>query len=139
MSNSPDHHSVRRVVLPSGKTIEVVYFEDTPAMAIPTPGEQHAVEGLHVCPSCDSDLVQPAEFEEAGPRHWELSLRCPECEWVGGGIFEQELVDRFEEQLDDGTEVLVRDLKRLMRANMEDQIDCFVRALHADAILPSDF
>lgn len=140
MSNSPDHHSVRRVVLPSGKTIEVVYFEDVPAIALPTaPSDSPAVDGLHVCPHCDSDLVQPADFEEAGPHHWEMSLRCPDCEWMGGGIFDQELVERFEEELDQGTEVLVRDLKRLMHANMEDEIDRFVRALRADAILPVDF
>jgi len=48
-------------------------------------------------------------------------------------------VDRFDEQLDIGTEILLRDLKRLEQANMEDEIDRFVRAVNADAILPEDF
>jgi hypothetical protein len=48
-------------------------------------------------------------------------------------------VDRFDEHLDRGTEALVRDLRRLTRANMEDEIDAFVRALEADAIQPMDF
>lgn len=140
MSNSPDHHSVRRVVLPSGKTIEVIYFEDAPALALPVAASSSThVDGLHVCPHCASELVQPADFDEAGPRHWEMTLLCPECQWTGGGIFDQDRVDSFEEELDRGTEVLVRDLKRLMQANMEDEIDRFVRALRADAILPIDF
>jgi hypothetical protein len=54
-------------------------------------------------------------------------------------VFDQETVDRFDEQLDLGTETLIRDLKRLQQANMEDEMDRFVRALNAGAILPEDF
>ncbi|MEA2391032.1 MAG: hypothetical protein QOK31_1141 [Solirubrobacteraceae bacterium] len=140
MSQHPDRQSVRRVVLPSGKTIEVVYFEDRapvppPNASTPAP----SVEGLHVCPQCESDLVQPVEWDEAGPAHWEMTLRCPACEWVGGGIFAQELVERLEDSLDRGTEALVEDLKRLTHANMEDEIDRFVTALAADHVWPMDF
>jgi len=35
--------------------------------------------------------------------------------------------------------LLVRDLKRLMHANMEEEIDRFVSALEEDQILPEDF
>ena len=148
MSQHPDHHShhVRRVVLPSGKTIEVVYFEDVEFAAreipSPRPGIQPTAEPpaeLHVCGGCDSDLVYPTEWEEAGPTHWEVSLRCPNCEWSGTGVFEQDLVERFDEELDRGTEALVRDLKRLMTANMEDEIERFVRALEGNHVLPEDF
>jgi hypothetical protein len=140
MSQHPDRQSVRRVVLPSGKTIEVVYFEDpapaaTPASSTPAP----SVEGLHMCPTCESDLVQPVEWEEAGPAHWDMTLRCPACEWTGGGIFAQELVEGLEEALDRGAEALVEDLKRLTHANMEDEIDRFVTALEADHVWPMDF
>ena len=37
------------------------------------------------------------------------------------------------------TEALVRDLKRLMQANIEEEIERFVAALNADAIQPMDF
>ena len=53
--------------------------------------------------------------------------------------YDQATVDRFDEVLDDGTDALVRDLKRLMRANMEDEVERFSAALHAGAILPEDF
>ena len=63
----------------------------------------------------------------------------PELRVDREGVFDQDTVERFDEELDRGTEALVRDLKRLMRANMEDEIERFVGALAADAILPEDF
>jgi hypothetical protein len=138
--SASDHHSVRRVVLPSGKTIEVVYFDDllgAPVRSSAT--KDRATTGLHVCPRCESETVFPLEWQEAGFEHWEMTLRCPNCEWIGGGIFEQELVERLEEILDDGTETLVCDLKRLTQANMEEEIDRFSAALIDGHILPMDF
>jgi hypothetical protein len=125
---------VRRVVLPSGRAIEVVYFEphadDTP----PAP-----VRNLHECPRCDCDLVYPVQWEEVSSSHWEVLLRCPNCEWDEVGTFDQDTVDRFDEHLDAGTEKLIRDLRRMQQAHMAEQADRFVRALEADALLPEDF
>ena len=131
---------VRRVVLPSGRAIEVVYFENQPtADAAPlTPARRDTLD-LHVCPDCDKCLVYPVEWEEASPTHWEVQLRCPNCEWHNVGLFDQETVDRFDEELDHGTEALVRDLKRLTRANMEEEVERFSSALASDAIWPMDF
>ena len=141
MSREADNrHYVRRVVLPSGKTIEVVYFDENPALdAIEHPGIAEIGPDLHVCTTCSSDLVFPVEWDEAGVTHWEVTLRCPNCEWSGTGVFEQDVVERFDEELDRGTEALVRDLKRMMHANMEDEIERFVLALEGDHILPDDF
>src|SRR4051795_8216597 len=142
-------HQVRRVVLPSGKTIEVVYFEEHPELRSASAPLPEAYSGahteggsetdLHLCGTCNSDLVYPVEWEEAGSTHWQVSLRCPNCEWAGTGIFEQDAVERFDEELDRGTEALVSDLRRLVQANMEGEIDRFVRALEVDAVLPEDF
>ncbi len=137
MSHQPDNsHYVRRVVLPSGRSIEVVYFENEPAVAVPGhPG----VTDLHVCPECEQHLVYPVEWDEHDELTWEVSLRCPNCEWSTIDLYAQDVVDRFDEQLDRGTETLVRDLKRLTRANMEEEVERFARALAAGAILPEDF
>lgn len=145
MSEHTDNrHHVRRVVLPSGKTIEVVYFEEHPVVAAtsasaPSAPADSDVCDLHVCGSCGSDLVYPLEWEEAGATHWEVTLRCPNCEWCGTGVYEQSVVEAFDEVLDRGTEALVGDLRRLMQANMEEEIDRFTSALQADALLPEDF
>jgi hypothetical protein len=89
--------------------------------------------------ACDSELVYPTEWDEAGQTHWQVTLRCPNCQWTDTGIFAQETVERFDEELDRGTEALVRDLKRLMTANMEDEIERFVTALDGNHVLPEDF
>lgn len=139
MPPSPDHqHYVRRVVLPSGKTVEVVYFEDLGVPDRPFTAQPPAVD-LHVCGACASELVHPVEWEEAGSEHWEVTRRCPNCEWSSTGVHSQECVERFDEQLDLGTEILLGDLKRLVHANMEDEIERFVLALADDLIVPEDF
>ena len=83
MSNHTPNNGqyVRRVVLPSGRAIEVVYFETLaaePVAAVPVRGP---LQDLHMCPECDRDLVYPVEWEETSPTHWEVLLRCPNCEW----------------------------------------------------------
>lgn len=146
MSDSADHpHTVRKVVLPSGKTIEVVYFDDQLVSGVPSAPvrdvehEQLPDGELHRCGSCDSSLVYPLEWAEAGARHWEVTLRCPNCEWVGTGVFAGEAVERFDAELDRGTECLIADLRRLMQANMEEAVERFSAALNAGHILPIDF
>jgi phage-related protein len=130
---------VKRVSLPSGKTIEVIYFQD-PGQELQAPSEQRSEQqDLHICPACDSTLAYPTHWTEANQAEWEVTLRCPNCEWSGTGVFEQDVVERFDEELDRGTEALVRDLKRLMQANMEDEIERFVSALQAGHIVPEDF
>jgi len=94
---------------------------------------------LHICPECGSDLVYPTDWAPASERHWQVALRCPECEWNGGGRYSQDVVDRLDEELDHGTEAVLDDLNILVRANMEDQIDRFVAALNGDNILHEDF
>jgi non-ribosomal peptide synthetase component F len=130
--NSPaaDHnHYVRKVVLPSGKTIEVVSFED----------HAPAETGIHVCPECTSQLVYPVAWEEAERARWEVSLRCPNCEWQVTDLFEEQAIQRFDETLDRGTEALVADLRQLTRANMEEDVERFIAALTAGHVLPEDF
>ncbi len=124
-------HHVKRVQLPSGKTIEVVLFSDAPAV--------ERERDLHVCHSCPSELVYPIAWEEAGPSSWHVVLRCPDCEQVREGTFDQEAVDAFDDRLDAGTDALATDLRRLTRANMADELARFTAALDADAILPEDF
>lgn len=129
---SPENSSVRRVVLPSGKEIEVVRF-DAPAT---TPSASWA---LHVCPECEGDHMQPVDWQEVGRDHWDLELHCPNCGWEGGGVFAQDAVECFEDQLHRATRALVVDLRRLQRARMEDDVERFSAALAGDHILPEDF
>jgi hypothetical protein len=94
---------------------------------------------LHICPCCDSELVYPTDWAPSDRKRWAVELRCPDCEWRGGGVYAQGVVDRFDEVLDHGTDRLLDDLSLLARANMEEQVERFVRALRLDLILPEDF
>jgi hypothetical protein len=138
-------HFTKRVTLPSGKTIEVVYFADEAQLAEAAEVHQPAApaaephQDLHLCVECESDLVYPVQWEEAGPENWAVLLHCPNCDVFREGVFTQENVELFDEELDRGADVLARDYKRLMRANMAEEIDRFVGALTAGAILPEDF
>lgn len=146
----PEDH-VKRIVLPSGKTIEVVCFgnpgaeeatvisPDVIAEAAPPAPVRVPEEALHICPECNSHLVHPCEWDEVGKDIWEVSRRCPNCEWHEIGVFAQDLLEDFDEELDRGIEELHADLKRLVRANMAEEMDRFIAALAADAIHPMDF
>ncbi len=79
------------------------------------------------------------DWEPAGRHGWSISLRCPECEWRDSGVFSQEIADRFDKALDDATAAVFDDLQHLTHANMESQIEAFVKALAEDWILPEDF
>jgi hypothetical protein len=129
MKPNPDHHSIRRIVLPSGRSIEVVrFFLD-----------EVTTRGLHICPECGSQLVQPIDWTEAPQGFWELTLQCPNCAWSAEGVFDQDQVDALEETLDDGLTEMLSDLRRLTQSNMNEEIERFAAALHADFILPEDF
>jgi hypothetical protein len=133
-------HYVKRVALPSGKTIEVVYFKDAD-LAEPSESEP-TVEpdrDLHVCIHCASELAYPTTWDEAGPESWEVEIRCPECEERRTGIYTQHAVEAFDEELDAATDALMADYRRMMRANMAEELELFVAALQAGAILPEDF
>jgi hypothetical protein len=158
-SHDEQIHYVKRVVLPSGKTIEVVYFRETDELAStqasveeaatspaggagPKPIEHPPAEPhqeLHVCIECTSKLVYPVQWEESGPDNWSVLLHCPNCDVYREGIFAQETVECFDEELDRGADLLARDYKRLMRANMAEEIERFAGALRSGAILAEDF
>lgn len=129
---SDSHQHVRRLTLPSGRQIEVVYFEDPPADVA------HDCE-LHVCGTCDSQLVQPVEWQPVGRTHWQVTLECPNCHWSGTGVFDQHTVDHYDAELDRGSQAMHSALDHLTEANMLAEIERFAAALAAGHILPSDF
>lgn len=142
-----DPNYVKKVVLPSGKTIEVVYFreQEQPEAETQAPVSPHELQPaqphqeLHSCSACESKLVYPVQWDESGPENWSVLLHCPNCDAYRDGVFAQYTVECFDEELDRGSDALARDYKRLMRANMAEEIERFVGALDADAILPEDF
>jgi hypothetical protein len=96
--------------------------------------------GLHVCPTCNSHLVQPTCWEQTDEDgHWRIWRRCPECEWSTDGVHNEREIDDYDERLDFGTRELAEVLRELERSNMEQVVETFVAALEADLIGPEDF
>jgi len=128
----PNQHndSIRKIFLPGGKSVEVVRVSET---------DERVREGLHVCPDCGCELVQPTSWAETADERWEIKLRCPNCWWTTEGVFDRRQLLALEEQLDDGIDEMIRDLQLMAEANMTEQIERFVAALNADLILPEDF
>jgi len=122
----------RRLTLPSGRRVDVVYFESAPP---PDDDDQE----LQHCGTCRSDLVQPVDWSPLGKSYWQVTLRCPNCEWSGTGVFPQSVVERFDRELDRATNLLIGELHRIRLESMAEEIGRFTRALAEDHILPSDF
>jgi hypothetical protein len=130
---------VSTIDLPSGRVLEVIQPEaGQPYTRVKSaPADQD--RDLCVCEHCASELVEPVEWAAAGAGRWRVALSCPNCGYWTEGVFSQECVDQLDERLDEGTTVLVTELKRLEQANMTEDVERFAAALHAGAILPEDF
>ena len=137
MSHRPPR-VVSTIDLPSGKVLEVVQ-PDAGAPYTRVKSAPAEDRDLCICEHCASELVEPVEWSAAGPERWRVALSCPDCGYWTEGVFSQECVDRFDERLDEGTTVLVSELKRLQHANMSDDVERFIGALNLGMILPEDF
>ncbi len=147
-------YRTKKIALPGGKVIEIVYFsEPNPDAAVPgvevNAETAAALEDgsalvetsleLHVCPACESDLVYPVSWEEREGDSWRIERRCPNCEWRHTGEFSQDEVELFDDALNDGTEDLLVNLRNFARANMEEDVERLIEAIHLDRIEPMDF
>ena len=96
-------------------------------------------DGPHVCPTCRAPFVVPVDAVEIDAWHFSVSMRCPNCDWVGSEVYDDEALERFDTGLDAGTRALARTLEELAYENASADFQAFAAALAADAILPEDF
>lgn len=97
-------------------------------------------KGLEQCPGCESKLVQPTQWEQAGGRgQWKIWRRCPECEWTDVNVFGEMAIEAYDNALDAGTEELNQTLRELTKENMEIVVEAFSQGLERDLIGPDDF
>ena len=137
---SEDQDKVRRLRLPSGKQIEVVVFGATGRRAAAgCEDDRRPLASTAHLPRLRLELVHPIDWEEVAADTWRLELRCPNCEWIGGAVYDRGIVELLDEELERGMETIVRDLRHLTHANMEEQIERFIHALQDDLIVPFDF
>lgn len=120
----------QQFTLPSGRQIQVVYY---------AAGDGSCEQDLGWCGSCACTLVQPLTTEPVGRSHWRVSLRCPNCLWVGTAVLDEQALDLFEQARGRDIDVIRRELVQISLANMIEDAERFVEALDGDHILPSDF
>ncbi|HEU5063858.1 MAG TPA: hypothetical protein VFT79_12020 [Solirubrobacterales bacterium] len=101
---------------------------------------ERSERSLHICPACESSLVQPTYWEQQDDRsQWRIWRRCPECEWTSNSIHGGGEIDAFDEQLDHGAHELAGELRSLEHANMSAMAAAFIIALDNDLITADDF
>ena len=104
------------------------------------PANRPLGRSLHICPACDSRLVQPTSWEQGADRtRWRVWRRCPECGWAGNDVHGEVAVDAYDEELDLGANELADELRSLERANMNEMAETFILALRQDLVGPEDF
>ncbi len=137
---------IKRITLPSGKVVEIVYLADPPepatavaATVAPTPPPTIHVRRIELCPACGGDRVHPLDWHEVDDVRWQLEVRCPDCRWRTSEVFDQSEVERYDDVLSAGTDDLIEVLERVTRENMNEHLERFRRALELDAIEPMDF
>ena len=77
--------------------------------------DAEAAIDLTICGVCECPFVQPVDWDEAGPRHWKLELRCPNCEAHGTVVVGDEVVDHYDLVLERGSAELARSLQLVAR------------------------
>ena len=150
-------YRTKKISLPGGRVIEIVYFSDpsepdavdadTAAVQEMLARAERAVDvtdpggpsSLNLCPACASDLVYPLSWAESSGSTWTIERRCPNCEWRHAGEFGDEHLTHFDEALNEGTETLLVALRDTTRANMEAAAERFIDAIKLDLIEPMDF
>jgi hypothetical protein len=147
-------YRTKKIALPGGRIIEIVYFSDAdegpfeghgaegahePLVAAVAEDDAPATPDLHLCESCGGDLVYPVAWEERSGDTWHIERRCPNCEWRHDGEFDQDAVEVFDDALNQGTEDLLVTLRSFARSNMEADVERLIDAIQADLIEPMDF
>jgi hypothetical protein len=133
MNRKPDQRSKQRIVLSSGRAIEVTHVDGR------TRARDRGRDAPYQCPRCRSELLQPVSWHELADERWQLTLECPDCWWSGETVYGSDQVTELEQRFEDGLSTLLREFKQLTNARAAEDLERFIAALHADLILPEDF
>src|ERR1700720_234640 len=94
MQADGDHNIQERPHVPGPAALAI-----TPGGAPQAPADGSSTDHLHVCFHCAGELAYPLDWCEEGPRHWRIVLRCPDCESLREGVFEQSVVETLDDEL----------------------------------------
>jgi hypothetical protein len=95
--------------------------------------------GLHFCPQCSADCVNPARTEPIDDDSWAVTLRCGACAHTRDVVIGNAEAARFDRDLDRGCAVIARSLEALERERMTDWADAFIGAVRRGLVDADDF
>src|SRR5688500_19386934 len=94
---------------------------------------------LRTCPACRSRLACPIAWEPHDDSHWDIDLRCGDCEHRWQLVIDDRRAARYDVELDDDLAFMKRTLRRLELDRMAAEVETFVSALARDLIEPADY
>jgi ribosomal protein S27AE len=94
---------------------------------------------LVACPACGASYVVPVAFEEDGPEHWWMRLRCGECGGYREAVVENGDAERYDAELGDGMREIRATADRLDRERMQRDVETLIDCLRRDLIDVGDF
>jgi hypothetical protein len=94
---------------------------------------------LQHCRACGSDSVHPVDWEPFGDSHWWILLRCGACGDRGEGLVANDAAQRFDRDLDEAQDEIVRAADRLGLEILSEQLESLTVALERDLIGADDF
>lgn len=95
--------------------------------------------GLHVCPDCGADYVNPAWTDPVDDHTWRVGLRCGGCAATRDVVITNAEAARFDRDLDRGVAVIACSLEALERERMTEWTEAFVGALRRGLVDAEDF
>lgn len=147
----------KKITLPGGREIEIVYLGDvrpeTVELARGGTAANELDEMLQAalaaldqeraelwrCGSCGGDMVRPLTVEPGDDGMLRVERMCPECEWHDDGTFAHDQVESYHDALEEGAEEILTALRTMARLNMEDDVARIITAIRGDLIQPMDF
>jgi hypothetical protein len=97
------------------------------------------VESLRRCPDCGCSFCCELNACELARDLWRVAFVCPNCGKTWSRLLDLQALTAIDRALDEDTRVLVAELRIFEQVNMAMEIQRFIDALGADAILPMDF
>lgn len=94
---------------------------------------------MRYCVNCNDEACYPFDWDEDGPNHWIVLLRCGNCDMYREGRFHQLEVEDFDVWLDECADEINDALKVLANFNAEQEVEKFAKMLEHDVIMPEDF
>ena len=97
-------------------------------------------DSLHICDACDRDFIVPVSVVDLiDHERCVVELACTNCGTSSLGVHDDQSLMELDRCLDRAQEQVREAIEVLAIADQIDRIDCFVRALRDDLILPEDF